>query len=76
MQNLMQLLKEGIVTVRFTKKDGSLRTMRCTLNDKKIPSSKQPKGTGKGPGPGILPVYDVEKNDWRSFRLDSVKSYQ
>lgn len=76
MKDLMQLLKEGVVTVKFTKKDGSLRTMRCTLNNKQIPSSKHPKGTGKAPGPGILPVYDVEKNDWRSFRLDSVQSFQ
>jgi len=28
----------------------------------------------KGPNPNIVGVFDLVKNDWRSFRLDSVKS--
>ena len=65
---------EGI-TVVFTKADGTERTMRCTLLEKLIPKEKQPKSetpNSSTPGPAIR-VFDVEKEEWRSFRWDSVK---
>ena len=69
---LTSLLREQEVTISFTKKDGTDRKMRCTLSENKIPSEKTPKNTKKTKSDDALPVFDVEKQDWRSFRWDSV----
>jgi glutaredoxin len=73
-------LNEGsILSVVFTKVDGTERTMLCTKNSKIIsekytPEEKKTDRTYKEPE-GVARVFDLEKNDWRSFRYDSVKSY-
>ena len=66
------LLKSQEVTISFTKKDGTKRKMFCTLAESKIPEEKMPKNSGKSKSDDALAVFDVEKNDWRSFRWDSV----
>lgn len=66
------LLKSQEVTISFTKKDGTERKMICTLAENKIPSEKMPKNSGKSKSDDALAVFDIEKNDWRSFRWDSV----
>lgn len=72
-------LNEGAtVTVVFTKADGTERTMVCTKNPELIARTytAPEKKTERVRGPSeALAVFDLEKNDWRSFRLDSVKSY-
>ena len=72
---LGQLLSDGVVTVKFTKKDGTDRSMICTLSPKVIPNEYTPKGEDKREKSNdALAVFDVEKEGWRSFRWDSVKS--
>ena len=66
------LLKSQEVTISFTKKDGTKRKMFCTLAESKIPEEKMPKNSGKSVSDDALAVFDIEKNDWRSFRWDSV----
>ena len=68
---LKGLLRQGIVTVEFTKKDGTNRIMKCTLSENKIPTENVPKGSGKAQNDEALAVFDVEANGWRSFRYDS-----
>lgn len=60
--------------VVFTKKDGSQRAMQCTLNQKRIPEDKQPKTeeANSNSDGSALRVFDTEKQEWRSFRWDSV----
>lgn len=70
---LQDLLRTNIVTISFTKKDGSERKMRCTLGESVIPSEKTPKNSGKSKSADAIAVFDIEKQDWRSFRFDSVK---
>ena len=70
---LKALLKSQEVTILFTKKDGTERKLLCTLAESKIPSEKSPKNTGKAKSEDALAVFDVENQDWRSFRWDSVK---
>jgi hypothetical protein len=77
-------LHRQIVTVEFVKKDGTLRTMRSTLNVSIIPVEEQEKimenskqGIQNKPrkvNPDVRSVYDVEAGAWKSFRWDSVKS--
>lgn len=71
---LRDLLKVGPATIVFVKKDGTERKMRCTLNESEIPQEFSPKNTGKAKSDDALAVFDVEKNAWRSFRYDSVKT--
>lgn len=60
--------------VVFIKADGSERTMFCTTNFDMIPSESHPTGNGKPENPTVKRVFDLEKNAWRSFRIDSVIS--
>ena len=69
---LLNVLREGEVTVKFTKKDGSERTLLCTLNESKIPTEKTPKGVEKQKNEEVVPVFDLENQGWRSFRWDSI----
>jgi uncharacterized pyridoxamine 5'-phosphate oxidase family protein len=66
------LAQSGKVVVSFMKKDGTARKMTCTLSEEFIPSEKMPKNTGKSQNSDVLAVFDLEKDEWRSFRWDSV----
>jgi len=60
--------------VVFTKKDGTEREMFCTLSEGKIPTDKQPKeGQSSETSGSALRVFDTQKEEWRSFRWDSIK---
>ena len=83
------LLSNGEVTVTFTKADGTDREMLCTLDGAKIPAKtisvstssavasdaivKENKKPRKEPDPHSVRVYDLEKQEWRSFRFDRLK---
>lgn len=60
--------------ITFTKRDGTEREMRCTLVEETIPQEKQPKTAGAASTStgSAVRVFDVEKQEWRSFRWDSV----
>ena len=75
LNELKQKLQEGVVTVEFTKVNGELRTMPCTLNEVFIPQEQAPKGTGKRHSEDTLSVWCTDKSAWRSFRVDSVISF-
>lgn len=73
-----QVLSEGaVVSVTFTKVDGTERTMLCTQNPNIIAETYSAPETTKErkQAAGVVSVYDIEKEGWRSFRLDSIKSY-
>lgn len=74
-EHIANLLRRGIVNVLFLKKDGSKRNMVCTLKEEFIPTEKHPKGSNKVENEEVVAVFDTEKNDWRSFRYDSVIQY-
>jgi hypothetical protein len=57
--------------VVFEKKDKTIRTMLCHRIMAQIPEAQHPKGD-KQPTPFNIPVYDIEKNEWRSFNVASV----
>ena len=70
---LITLLRERPVEILFTKKDGSDRLMKCTLQEEKIPAENAPKGAERAKNDEVLAVFDVEKSAWRSFRWDRLK---
>ena len=74
--SMLANLREGVCRVTFTKKNGETRQMLCTLEMKEIPESKRPIGESTiKPNPEVIRVFDKEKEEWRSFRVDSVISF-
>ena len=76
---LLSMLRSSIAGIRvnFEKKDGSEREMLCTLSGGLIPVDKQPKTSSETSTSTIgsaLPVFDINKGEWRSFRWDSINS--
>lgn len=71
---ITKMLKENVISVVFEKKDGTERTMACTLLDSVIPETAKPKEPSKESPPNLVKAFDVEAEGWRSFRVDSVKS--
>ena len=74
---LISALKKQIVKVSFTKLDGKLRHMSCTLQESLLPEITKEGATTeakKAKTGDVLPVFDTEKQGWRSFRFDSIKS--
>ena len=61
------------VIVTFTKKDGSERVLRGTLNESLIPVEKHPKGLRESYDT-VFTVFDLDEDDWRCFKLDSIIS--
>ena len=61
--------------VVFTKKDGTEREMRCTLSAGRIPADKTPvtKESVSQTAGSAVRVFDEDKQEWRSFRWDSIK---
>ena len=72
-EEIKKLAQDGVITVTFTKVDGSERVMKCTLNKTHLPEQKDLEEATTKDNPKVLAVWDVEKNAWRSFRIDSVK---
>lgn len=77
---IKSLLQVSTITVQFTKADGTVRDMQCTLNPEQLPDIvttgpvdgivTESAKTRKAPDPHSLRVFDVEKQEWRSFRFD------
>ena len=72
--NIMNMLKNNIVNVKFTKTDGSERVMKCTLMEEFIKPHDKKTDREKKVNEDIFSVWDVEKEGWRSFRYDSIIS--
>ena len=73
---LRSVLKDSVVTIKFTKKDGDERVIKATLKEDLIPEDMFPKGTStRKKSEESQSVFDVEKDEWRSFRWDSIKGF-
>ena len=78
-EDLKKLLKSAVLTVNFKKKDDSVRKMVCTLNEEYLPDVDQDNTENKRTKKesiDAIAVWDLEKQAWRSFRLDSIINYE
>ena len=74
-EQIRQFAQAGVIRVEFTKKDGSLRVMRCSLQEKYLRSEAfSSTDTVRISNPATLAVWDVDIHEWRSFKIDSVIS--
>jgi hypothetical protein len=63
---------EGVVT--FIKSDGTERVMKCTLVAKQLPKVEIKEGAKpRKESTTSMRVFDLEKNEWRSFTIKKVK---
>ena len=77
------VLQSQPVSLTFIKADGTERQMKCTLNWDYIPAKEHVKPVTesaqkprKEPDPEVFRVYDLDKSEWRSFRIDRLKMIQ
>jgi len=72
---LRMVLAKQTVEVTFTKVNGDIRVMECTLNPEVLPkvvvNEDKPKREKKNPETSLA-VYDVKAEGWRSFVIKNV----
>jgi len=76
---IVNTLRESVVNLSFTKvKDGEVRNMKATLVSDMIPADKMPKTDANAnleKNQVAVRVFDLDLNDWRSFRVDSLLTF-
>jgi hypothetical protein len=85
-EQLFELLHTGEYVVEFTKINGEVRSMPCTLKESLLPpttvhvtntdksiDSPLPKKEKKV-NPDVISVWCLDKKEWRSFRIANIIS--
>lgn len=75
--DILKLLHEDVCEVKFTKTNGEERSMWCTLKTELLPPPPEVKEDVEEKKPRkkndeVISVWDLEKEAWRSFRIDSL----
>lgn len=73
-EEMLLMLREGVCRVIFTKVNGEERDMKCTLETRNIPEELRPK-TGEKYSDEVIRAFDVNKSEWRSFKVANVISF-
>jgi hypothetical protein len=80
-EQLSDLLHSGECVVEFTKVNGEVRTMPCTLKAELVPPAPEPKVLAEGEvpkvkkeNPAVMNVWCLDKKEWRSFRIANLIS--
>ena len=68
LEMVKQMRKES-VEFRFRKANGDLRVAHGTLQTDLLPKTK---GVGKKSSPAVQVFFDMDKNDWRSYRIQTL----
>ena len=73
---LIEALQKGQVTVTFQKVNSSeIRVMPCTLNPTVLEANEVSPGK-ESELTSVIPVWSTDQNAWRSFRTDSIISWE
>ena len=72
-ETLIKNLQKKAMRITFTKVNGEERVMDCTLQEHMIPQTEE---SNRKKNEEVLPVFDINKGEWRSFRLDSVTNIE
>lgn len=80
-EQMLKALKQGVYRITFIKVDGTTRTMFGTLMAEHLPPPKDTDGKeATKPKPkksdSFISLWDMEKKDWRGFRVDSVMEWE
>ena len=69
---LIEALQAHKCVVKFTKVNGEVREMPCTLREDIVPKVEPKTQRSKKTNESVVSVWCLDKNEWRSFRVDSV----
>lgn len=69
---IQENINNNIMVVEFTTAGGEYRKMFCSLMPAMLPETK----TSRKAPDSVAVVFDIQKNDWRSFCWDRVTSAQ
>ena len=73
-REIRDLLAHGVCEVTFTKVDGSVRIMPCTLDPYLLPPAPVLEGHSTRPfRPETISAWCTDKMEWRSFRVANVQ---
>jgi len=85
-EEMVEQLQQGKCEVFFKKTDGTIRQLICTLNPSQVPVffmeqvGESPEIEMQKPAnsreSSVIPVWDLEKRGWRSFRINSVLTFR
>lgn len=77
-EQIVETLKANVANVTFEKVDGTTRVMRCTLKHDLLPQQidLEEHISEKRVNLETLAVWDLDKEDWRSFRVDRVSDLE
>ena len=70
------VLQNETATLTFQKKDGTMRVMKASLRESDFPVYEKKTETVRKQNDEVLSVVDLELNEWRSFRFDSIKQIE
>ena len=69
-EQVKNALQNYKVYFKFRKLDGTIRHALGTTNLNDVPVVKHPKGI-KAPAKEVVTFFDLQKDEWRSFRKDA-----
>ena len=72
-ETLIKNLQQNAMRITFTKVNGDERIMDCTLQEHMIPETDS---NNRKENEEVLPVWDIDKGEWRSFRLDAITNIE
>ena len=72
-ETLIKNLQNKVMKITFTKVNGDERVMDCTLQEHMVPPTSP---ENRKENEEVLPVFDIDKGSWRSFRLDSITNIE
>lgn len=74
-EEIVALLQAGVCEVTFTKVNGEIRQMPCTLKSELLPvvDNKLNEEKTRKQNPDNLSVWCTDKNEWRSFKIANVQ---
>lgn len=76
---MLNKLHENVCKVTFVKANGEKRVMNCTLKPKVLKETlgeTYEENAESRDNVDVITVMDTDKNNWRRFRVDSVKSFE
>ena len=73
---IVEMLKDNVCKVEFTKVNGDKRLMTCTLQESFLPPAKKDDTLTQKKvreiNPEVVSVWDTNAKGWRSFRVANV----
>jgi hypothetical protein len=73
---MIQKLQESQCRVIFRKINGEERDMQCTLMESVLPKlQSKPDAKERQPNETIIRAFDINKQEFRSFKVDNVISF-